>query len=95
MCCLSQAKRSTGAPIDSDLFSQNCGWICSVPSALSHRPPRPPICLQAVRRLAGVRGTLRDHGMYSVGSFQQEDTGVFTLLAPGSRLRDGPHPPQP
>lgn len=51
-----------GDPHHSDLFSQRCGWVCSVPSALSHWPPRPAICLQAVRQLAGVRGTLCDHG---------------------------------
>lgn len=93
MCCLSRTKMSTGAPIASDLFSQKCGWICSVPSALSHRLPHPPICLQAVRQLAGARGTLCDHGMHNIGSLQGEDPGVFTSPAPGSQLRDGPHPP--
>lgn len=45
--------RPPGAPITSDLFSQKCGWTRSVPSALSHWPPRPAICSQAVRQLAG------------------------------------------
>lgn len=78
------------APITSDLFSQPCGWICIVPSVLSHWPPRPAICLQAVRQLAGVRGTLCDHRMHNVHCLQREDPGAFTSLAPGSQLRDGP-----
>lgn len=42
---LSVTRMSAGPPITPDFFSQKCGWICSVPSALSHWPPRPPICL--------------------------------------------------
>lgn len=45
VCCLSQAKMSTGSPSAqpaSDLFSQKCGWIRSVPPAQSHWPPHPP-----------------------------------------------------
>lgn len=57
-----------GAPITSDFFSQKCGWSCSVPSALSHWPPHPAICLQAVRRLAGVRGTPCDHRMHNIAA---------------------------
>lgn len=51
--CAVRPSEALGAPITSDLFSQKCGWTCSVPSALSHWPPRPAICLQAVRQLAG------------------------------------------
>lgn len=78
-----------GAPITSDLFSQKCGWSCSVPSALSHWPPHPAICLQAVRWLAGVRGTPCDHRTHNVDCLQWEDPGAFTSLAPGFQLRDG------
>lgn len=85
VCCLSQTKMSMGAPITSDLFSQKYGWIHSVPSVLSHWPSRPPICLQAVRQLAGVRGTLCDHRMHNIDCLQWEDPGAFTSLALGSQ----------
>ncbi|XP_055277816.1 uncharacterized protein LOC129553161 [Moschus berezovskii] len=39
-----------------------------------------------------VRGTLCDHGMHNAGRCQRKDPRVFTSLAPGSQMRDGPHP---
>lgn len=89
VCCLSQAKMSMGSPSAqpaSDLFSQKCGWICSVPSALSHWPPRPP----SVYRLSD--SWLRQGGhcvtiecATATGS-NERDPGAFTSLALGSRL---------
>lgn len=70
----------------SDLFSQKCGWICSVPSVLSHWPPRPP----SVYRLSD--SWLRQGGhcvtiecTTTTGS-KARDPGAFTSLALGSQL---------
>lgn len=79
VCCLSRRRMSTGAPITSDLFSQKCSWICSVPSALSHWPPRLLICLQAVRQLAG-RGGHCDHRTHSVDSSDGRTLGPLPCL---------------
>lgn len=89
VCCLSQAKMSMGSPSArpaSDLFSQKCGWLYSVPSAQSHRPPRPP----SVYRLSD---SWLQHGGHCVtiecttttGSNERE-SGAFTSLALGSQL---------
>ena len=61
--------------------------ICTV------SPATPPAHLFTGCQTAGwVRGTLCDHGMHNAGRCQRKDPGVFTSLAPGSQMRDGPYP---
>ena len=43
-------------------------------------------------RFSPGAGALCDHGMHNAGRCQCKDPGVFTSLAPGSQMRDGPYP---
>lgn len=71
-CAVRHRQRRPRAPITSDSFSQKCGWVCPVPSALSHWPPRPALCVQPARQLAGARGTLCDHRTPGVDRLPRE-----------------------